>query len=98
MKVLETVFDIIEQGLGVCFVLIMFVSVLLQIFYRYVLQSPLTSTEDAARYSFIWIVLLGAAFAVRKKRTRRHGDTIQSFSKIASEIRHGDHRWDHPSS
>ena len=42
MKVLETVFDIIEQGLGVCFVLLMFISVLLQIFYRYVLQSPLT--------------------------------------------------------
>ena len=67
MKVLETVFDIIEQGLGVCFVLIMFISVLLQIFYRYVLQSPLTWTEEAARYSFIWIVLLGAAFAVRTK-------------------------------
>src|SRR4030042_4538967 len=33
----------------------------------------------------------------KKKRTRRYGDTIQSFSKIASEIRHGDHQWDHPS-
>jgi len=67
MKVLETIFDVIEQGLGVFFVLLMFISVLLQIFYRYVLQSPLTWTEEAARYSFIWIVLLGAAFAVRKK-------------------------------
>jgi TRAP-type C4-dicarboxylate transport system permease small subunit len=45
----------------------MFVSVLIQIFFRYVLQSPLTWTEEASRYSFIWIVLLGAAFAVRKK-------------------------------
>ena len=67
MKVLETVFDIIEQGLGVFFVLLMFISVLLQIFFRYVLQSPLTWTEEVARYSFIWTVLLGAAFAVRRK-------------------------------
>jgi len=67
MKVLETIFDVIEQGLGVCFVLLMFISVLLQIFFRYVLQSPLTWTEEAARYSFIWTVLLGAAFAVRRK-------------------------------
>ena len=67
MKILETIFDVIEQGLGVCFVLLMFISVLLQIFFRYVLQSPLTWTEEAARYSFIWTVLLGAAFAVRRK-------------------------------
>jgi TRAP-type C4-dicarboxylate transport system permease small subunit len=67
MKILERIFDVIEQGLGVFFLLIMFVSVLIQIFFRYVLQSPLTWTEEASRYSFIWIVLLGAAFAVRKK-------------------------------
>jgi len=67
MKILERIFDAIEQGLGVLFLLVMFVSVLIQIFFRYVLQSPLTWTEEASRYSFIWIVLLGAAFAVRKK-------------------------------
>lgn len=67
MRILEGIFDVIEQGLGVMFLLTMFISVLIQIFFRYVLQSPLTWTEEAARYSFIWIVLLGAAFAVRKK-------------------------------
>jgi len=67
MKILERVFDLIEQGLGVLLLLVMFISVLVQIFFRYVLKSPLTWTEEASRYSFIWIVLLGAAFAVRKK-------------------------------
>jgi len=67
MKTLEMVFDLIEQGFGVLFLLVMFFSVLIQIFFRYVLQSPLTWTEEASRYSFIWIVLLGAAFAVRRK-------------------------------
>jgi TRAP-type C4-dicarboxylate transport system permease small subunit len=67
MKILEWVFDVIEQGLGIVFVLIMFFSVLIQIFFRYVIKSPLTWTDEAARYSFIWTVLLGAAFAVRRK-------------------------------
>jgi len=67
MKILERVFDVIEQGIGVVFLLIMFASVLIQIFFRYVLRTPMTWTEEAARYSFIWTVLLGAAFAVRRK-------------------------------
>ena len=67
MKILERIFDVIEQGLGVALLIVMFVSVLIQIFFRYVLKSPLTWTEEASRYSFIWIVLLGAAFAVRRK-------------------------------
>ncbi len=67
MKILEGIFDVIEQGLGVLFLLIMFVSVLIQIFFRYVLGTPITWTEEAARYSFIWTVLLGAAFAVRRR-------------------------------
>jgi len=67
MKILERMFDVIEQGIGVAFLIIMFASVLIQIFFRYVLRTPLTWTEEAARYSFIWTVLLGAAFAVRRK-------------------------------
>jgi TRAP-type transport system small permease protein len=67
MGTLEKIFDGIEQGLGIFFLLIMFVSVLIQVFFRYVLLSPLTWTEESARYSFIWVVLLGAAFAVRRK-------------------------------
>jgi TRAP-type C4-dicarboxylate transport system permease small subunit len=67
MKILERIFDVIEQGLGVTLLLVMFASVLIQIFFRYVLKSPLTWTEEASRYSFIWTVLLGAAFAVRRR-------------------------------
>ncbi len=67
MKILERIFDVIEQGLGVALLIVMFASVLIQIFFRYVLKTPLTWTEEASRYSFIWVVLLGAAFAVRRK-------------------------------
>jgi TRAP-type C4-dicarboxylate transport system permease small subunit len=93
MKVLERIFDVIEQGLGVVFLLIMFASVLIQIFFRYVLRTPLTWTEEAARYSFIWTVLLGAAFAVRKKEhvvmdvlVKRFPIYLQRYISIALNV------------
>jgi TRAP-type C4-dicarboxylate transport system permease small subunit len=93
MKILERIFDVIEQGLGVLFLLVMFVSVLIQIFFRYVLRTPLTWTEEAARYSFIWTVLLGAAFAVRKKEhvvmdvlVKRFPIYLQRYISIALNV------------
>ena len=36
-----------------------------QVFTRYVLSAPLIWSEEVARYLFVWIVLIGAAAAVR---------------------------------
>lgn len=44
-----------------------FIMVILQIFYRYILNMPLTWSEEAARYLNLWSVLLGAALAVKHK-------------------------------
>ncbi len=44
--------------------LTMFVVVLSQVVFRYALNQPSPWTEEAARYLFIWIALLGAAFGV----------------------------------
>ena len=37
----------------------------LQVFYRYVLNQPLTWSEEIARYLMIWITFLGSAMAVK---------------------------------
>jgi C4-dicarboxylate transporter DctQ subunit len=37
----------------------------LQVFTRYVTESPFVWTEEVARYLFVWITLIGAAAAVR---------------------------------
>lgn len=42
---------------------LMVVSVLWQIFSRYLMNSPSSFTEELARYLFIWIGILGAAYA-----------------------------------
>jgi TRAP-type C4-dicarboxylate transport system permease small subunit len=44
--------------------LTMFLVVLSQVIFRYALNQPSPWTEEAARYLFIWIALLGAAFGV----------------------------------
>ncbi len=45
--------------------IIIFSVVLLQIFFRYVLNSPLTWSEELSRYLFIWISFLGWTLATR---------------------------------
>ena len=44
--------------------LVMTALVCLQVFYRYVLGSPLTGSEEAARAFMIFVVMLGSAVAV----------------------------------
>jgi TRAP-type C4-dicarboxylate transport system permease small subunit len=51
-------------ALGVL-VIIMTLVTLGQVVSRYVFDAPLVWSEEAARYLFIWVVLIGAAAAVR---------------------------------
>ncbi len=46
---------------------IMSVVVFAQVFYRFVLEAPLTWSEEVARYLMVWITFLGASLGVRKK-------------------------------
>lgn len=44
------------------------ICVVWQVFSRYVLNSPSTSTDEIARFLFIWVGLMGAAYTLGKKR------------------------------
>jgi TRAP-type C4-dicarboxylate transport system permease small subunit len=60
-KVLE---ESLRFALLALFVVII-VCVSLQVFYRYVLNDPLTWSEELARFSFLWMVFLGLGLAER---------------------------------
>lgn len=47
----------------VILLIIMVLAVLWQVFSRYVMNSPSSVTEELSRYLFIWIGILGAAYA-----------------------------------
>ncbi|WP_337997707.1 TRAP transporter small permease [Oleispirillum naphthae] len=41
--------------------------ILMQVFFRYVLENSLSWSEELARYMFIWLTFLGASIAMREK-------------------------------
>jgi TRAP-type C4-dicarboxylate transport system permease small subunit len=45
----------------------MFACVLSQVFFRYFLDSPLTWSDELARYLFVWCALLGWIIAARRR-------------------------------
>ena len=46
--------------------LVMVISILLQVFFRYAMNSPLYWSEEVARYAFVWLVFIGAAIASKR--------------------------------
>jgi C4-dicarboxylate transporter, DctQ subunit len=55
------------QDVIVALIAIMFVSFLLQISFRYVLNSPLGWTDEVTVLCWVWLVLWGAAFILSDK-------------------------------
>lgn len=58
-------------------------TIILQVFYRFVLGDPLSWSEELARYAFVWITFLGAAVAYR------HGAHIAIETVVALLPRRG---------
>jgi TRAP-type C4-dicarboxylate transport system permease small subunit len=60
------------------------VMVVLQVFFRYVLESPLSFTEEIARFLTIWTALLGASLGVR---SGSHFAVIYLTGRLPSRVR-----------
>ncbi|WP_428769119.1 TRAP transporter small permease [Treponema sp. HNW] len=71
MKMLKTVIrvirDIFEVYIPSLVFVLMFIVFVLQIFFRYILKSPLTWTMECTLICFCYIVTLGACYAARKQ-------------------------------
>lgn len=48
--------------------LMLFVAFVLQVFFRYALNSPLTWTNDIIVVGFVWTVLFGASYTMRARK------------------------------
>jgi TRAP-type C4-dicarboxylate transport system permease small subunit len=60
--------------------------VIIQVFYRYVLQDPLTVTSEVSVYAMVWVVMLGSTIAVRK---RTHIAVSLVVDKLPPALRRG---------
>jgi TRAP-type C4-dicarboxylate transport system permease small subunit len=68
-KVTRT-FDLLEKGIKILMAILiggMVALISLQVGFRYLLNQPLTWSEEVARHLMIWSALLGAAVAYRRK-------------------------------
>lgn len=52
----------IECVIGVVLLLVLYVLLITQVFFRYVLNSPLGWSEELARFAFIWMIFIGSAY------------------------------------
>jgi TRAP-type C4-dicarboxylate transport system permease small subunit len=66
-KVLLFLRDIFELYLPVFSFIVMFLTFILQVFFRYVVHHPLTWTMDIIVISFTWTVIFGACYTMRRR-------------------------------
>lgn len=59
--------DVLELYAPIVSFSAMFIAFILQVFFRYVMHSPLTWTQDIIVVGFSWTVILGACYTMRRK-------------------------------
>ncbi len=59
---LDRHFEEVLMAIFLCGIIIMMTT---HVFFRYVMRAPLTWTEEATRYMFIWFVFMGFSYGIR---------------------------------
>ena len=65
MKVLKFLDENLEKMLCVVFLALMSIIIVLQVFFRYVLNNSLSWSEELARYLIIWMIYIGISYGVK---------------------------------
>lgn len=89
MKFLRFLNDHLEEYLLVFLMVVEVVVVFAQVVTRYVFHSPLAWSEELARYMFIWLVWIGAAYATKMRKNIIIDVVASKFkgaTKLISEI------------
>ncbi len=65
---------------------VMCVALILQVFFRYVVNSPLIWSEELSRYLFVWLTFLGAGYGVKNKLHVEMGIFFSKFPLTVKKI------------
>lgn len=68
LRLLLHIFDVIAMWGIIGLMAFMSIIIFLAVIFRFVIHSPLTWSEEAARYMMVWVTYLGAGIAVKKGR------------------------------
>jgi TRAP-type C4-dicarboxylate transport system permease small subunit len=87
-KVFCVVRDIIEKFIPIIAFLAMFLAFILGVFFRYILNNPLTWTQDIIVVGFCWLVVLGASYTMRNRKHVKFTLLYENCSpKVAAVLR-----------
>lgn len=75
-----------ERGVAVALLAVTVTLVILQVFFRYVLNSSLSWSEEAARYLFIWAAVLGFSSSVEARRLFRFDMVAQRLPPAGAAV------------
>ena len=67
-------------GLAGVLMALMVVDVFLQVLFRFVIESPLSWTEEVSRYLFVWVVWIGSALVIAEKGHVGIDVVVKNFS------------------
>jgi tripartite ATP-independent transporter DctM subunit len=68
--------DRILEAIGIVALVMSIGATLLQVFLRYVLNSPVSWSEELSRFTFIWLTFIAAAIAIRSGEMLVRVDTL----------------------
>lgn len=86
LKSLANKIDKLTEVVLITTLFVLCVALALQVFFRYVLNSPLIWSEELARYLFVWITFLGAGYGVKNKLHVEMGIVFNKLPLIWKKI------------
>ena len=89
MKFLKMLNNHLEEYLLVLLMVAEVIIVFAQVITRFILKTPLAWSEEIARYMFIWLVWIGAAYATKENKNIKIDILSSKFTggmKILAEI------------
>jgi C4-dicarboxylate transporter DctQ subunit len=84
VRTISRLFDFIEKTINsiiIVLLMLMTAAIFYQVVLRYVFHSANIWAEEFARYSFIWVVMLGSSSALRRFRHIRIDFLVQALSQ-----------------
>ena len=79
-KTVTKIINIIEIKIPVVILLILVGSIGVSVFFRYVLNNPIPELFEISTYSYVWLVYLGGALAVRYDQHIRFDILFSKFN------------------
>lgn len=85
-KFLHWLDNYFEETILIIFLALLSCVMMVQVIMRYVLQTPLTWSEEFCRYCFVYSVMLATAYCIRTNRMLKVDVVISLFPKRVEQI------------